>query len=163
MNPRLNPDSWFVHGRVNAAAPRNRPEMSAAAMTLRRTLVCRDSASCSSMCSHHARTSRLFFAICTLLLAGAFLIAFPAFPLSSLAIAEKVSPGFPKAPGAGDLYAVVVGVSRYREPKIPRLDNAEKDAEAFGEFLNSQNRIFKETRVVMLTNEKATKSEVEKQ
>ena len=122
----------------------------------------RESACSSSAFSHRVTTGRLFFSIVTLLLASAWLLAAPALPRSSLAIAEKVSAALPKSPGTGDLYAVVVGVSKYRESKIPRLDNAEKDALAFGEFLNTQNRIFKKTRVIMLTNEKATKSEVEK-
>ncbi|MEW6347885.1 MAG: ankyrin repeat domain-containing protein [Thermodesulfobacteriota bacterium] len=63
---------------------------------------------------------------------------------------------------SGDLYALVVGVSKYRDPKIPALDLADRDARAFGEFLRTQKRIFKTTRVTLLTNEKATKSEVEK-
>ena len=62
----------------------------------------------------------------------------------------------------GDLYALVVGVSKYRDPKIPKLDLSEKDARAFGDFLKTQNEIFKETRVTYLLNEKATKLEVEK-
>lgn len=62
----------------------------------------------------------------------------------------------------GDLYALVVGVSRYRDPKIPKLDLSDKDGKAFADFLKTQNMIFKETRVTSLLNEKATKSEVEK-
>jgi len=62
----------------------------------------------------------------------------------------------------GNLYALVVGVSKYRDPKIPKLDLSEKDARAFGDFLSTQNEIFKETRVTYLLNEKATKLEVEK-
>jgi len=73
----------------------------------------------------------------------------------------------PRAAGAlqlrsGDLYALVVGVSKYRDPKIPKLDLSDKDAKAFADFLKTQNAIFKETRVTSLVNEKATKSEVEK-
>jgi serine/threonine-protein phosphatase 6 regulatory ankyrin repeat subunit B len=63
----------------------------------------------------------------------------------------------------GDLYAVIVGVSNYRDSKIPRLDLSDKDARAFGDFLKTQNEIFKETRVTYLLNEKATKLEIEKQ
>ena len=62
----------------------------------------------------------------------------------------------------GDLYALVVGVSKYRDPKIPKLGLSDKDAKAFGDFLKGQNAIFKEIRVTSLVNEKATKSEVEK-
>ena len=62
----------------------------------------------------------------------------------------------------GDLYALVVGVSRYRDAKIPKLELSDKDAKAFGEFLETQKEVFKDTRVTYLLNEKATKSEVEK-
>ena len=62
----------------------------------------------------------------------------------------------------GDLYALVVGVSRYRDGKVPKLDLSDKDAKAFGEFLETQKEVFKDTRVTYLLNEKATKSEVEK-
>jgi ankyrin repeat protein len=62
----------------------------------------------------------------------------------------------------GDLYALVVGVSKYRDPRIPKLGLSDKDAKAFGDFLKTQNAIFKETRVTSLLNEKATKAEVEK-
>jgi ankyrin repeat protein len=62
----------------------------------------------------------------------------------------------------GDLHALVVGVSAYRDEKIPRLDLADKDAQAFGEFLQTQKKVFKDIHVKFLLNEKATKSEVEK-
>ncbi len=62
----------------------------------------------------------------------------------------------------GDLYALVVGVAKYRDPKIPRLELADRDAKCFGEFLQTQKKIFKNIKVTALTNEKATKSEVEK-
>jgi ankyrin repeat protein len=64
--------------------------------------------------------------------------------------------------GSGNLYALVVGVSHYRDGKIPRLDLADKDAQAFGDFLKSQNKVFRETRVTYLLNEKATKPAIEK-
>jgi ankyrin repeat protein len=63
---------------------------------------------------------------------------------------------------SGDLYALVVGVSKYRDERIPKLDLSDKDARAFGEFLEAQKSIFKETRVTYLLNERATKSEIEK-
>jgi len=64
--------------------------------------------------------------------------------------------------GGGNLYALVVGVSKYRDPKIPKLNLADKDAKAFGAFLETQNKVFKEAKVTYLLNEKATKSEIEK-
>jgi hypothetical protein len=42
----------------------------------------------------------------------------------------------------GALYAVVVGVSKYKSPKIPRLKCAHKDAEDFAAFLQSRSRLF---------------------
>jgi ankyrin repeat protein len=95
------------------------------------------------------------------------LLLFHPFSVSSAGAATK-SPN-PKELGSGvlplktgDLYALVVGVSKYRDPKIPKLGLADKDAKAFGDFLKTQHAIFKETRVTSLLNEKATKSEVEK-
>ena len=64
--------------------------------------------------------------------------------------------------GKGDLYALVVGLSKYRDASVPKLDLSDKDAKAFGDFLQTQNKVFKETKVTYLLNEKATKSEVEK-
>jgi ankyrin repeat protein len=81
----------------------------------------------------------------------------------------KPDPAVPKQQPAvglplktGDLYALVVGVSKYRDPKIPKLELSDKDARAFADFLQTQNEIFKETHVTHLLNEKATKLEVEK-
>ncbi|MEJ2717725.1 MAG: ankyrin repeat domain-containing protein, partial [Deltaproteobacteria bacterium] len=62
----------------------------------------------------------------------------------------------------GELYALVVGLSRFKDPRIPRLERADKDARAFGEFLETQKRVFKKTRVTYLINEQATKASVEK-
>ncbi|MFC1835161.1 caspase domain-containing protein, partial [Thermodesulfobacteriota bacterium] len=62
----------------------------------------------------------------------------------------------------GDLHALVVGVSRYGDRRIPSLQMADKDAKTFGEFLAGQKKVFKNTRVTFLLNEKATKSQVEK-
>ncbi len=39
--------------------------------------------------------------------------------------------------GLGDLYAVLVGVAKYKHPKIPQLSFSDKDAKDFAEFLNS--------------------------
>lgn len=75
--------------------------------------------------------------------------------------AEKPSPRTPVLQG-GNLHALVVGVSKYRDSKVPALELADKDAKAFGDFLESQNQVFKETRVKFLLNEQATKSAVEK-
>lgn len=62
----------------------------------------------------------------------------------------------------GDLFALVVGVSRYVNPGIPALNVAAKDAQDFAAFLGRQKELFKNTRVTLLTDDKATKKEVEK-
>jgi ankyrin repeat protein len=64
--------------------------------------------------------------------------------------------------GGGDLYALVVGLSKYHDAKIPKLELSDKDAKAFGDFLQTQNKVFKQAKVTYLLNEKATKAEVEK-
>ncbi len=106
-------------------------------------------------------------------IAAAFLMALilfhPFCPSADAAALAKSGQGDSKQPvptalplRTGDLYALVVGVSKYRDPKVPKLGLSDKDAKAFGDFLKSQNAIFKETRVTSLLNEKATKAEVEK-
>jgi len=104
------------------------------------------------------RTCALAVALLTLLL-----------PQAVFADAPGAEPRTPKkggqvnwALGGGNLYALVVGVSKYRDPKIPKLHLADSDAKAFGGFLETQNKVFKEAKVTYLINEKATKSEVEK-
>lgn len=62
----------------------------------------------------------------------------------------------------GNLYALVVGVASYKDPKIRKLNLSDDDAKAFARFLDSQKDIFRETHVTVLTNEQATKREIEK-
>ena len=64
--------------------------------------------------------------------------------------------------GSGELYALVVGVSRYKDPKIPQLKVADKDARDFADFLKTQTQLFRTLHVTLLQNEQATRSEVEK-
>lgn len=82
--------------------------------------------------------------------------------LSGIASAASASQVQPLPLQTGDLHVLVVGVSEYRDPKIPKLQFADKDAKAFGEFLKTQEKVFKHIRVTLLLNEKATKAEVEK-
>jgi len=63
--------------------------------------------------------------------------------------------------GTGDLYALIVGVSKYKHPKIKQLKVSDKDAKDFADFLKSQNRLFRNVHVTLLRNEEATKKEVE--
>ena len=39
--------------------------------------------------------------------------------------------------GIGDLYALIVGVSHYKNPKIPQLKVSDKDARDFADFLKT--------------------------
>jgi len=63
----------------------------------------------------------------------------------------------------GDLYAVVIGVSRYASPKIPQLNYSDKDARDFAQFLQNQERLFRHSYVNILLNEQATSVSVKKQ
>ncbi len=61
----------------------------------------------------------------------------------------------------GDLYAVVIGISDYKDKNINRIGSAAIDARDFAEFLQGQKKVFKEQHVRLLTNEKATKMEID--
>lgn len=63
--------------------------------------------------------------------------------------------------GMGQLYAIVVGVGRYGNPKIPQLNTPNNDARAFADFLKTQRRLFKDVYIDLLENEHATKRNVE--
>lgn len=65
--------------------------------------------------------------------------------------------------GQGDLYAVVVGVSLYKNPKLPTLMFSDKDAKDFAEFLSCQKELFRRIHVRLLINEQATRSAIEKE
>ncbi|MBI5250404.1 MAG: caspase family protein [Desulfomonile tiedjei] len=64
--------------------------------------------------------------------------------------------------GPGDLYAVVVGVSRYGNPNVPQLSMSDKDAKDFAAFLQTQNKLYHKLHLISLLNEQATKKEVER-
>ncbi len=63
--------------------------------------------------------------------------------------------------GKGDLYALVVGVSKHSNPKLC-LDFADKDAKDFADFLQTQTKVFKNTHVKVMTDSEANKREIEK-
>ncbi len=65
--------------------------------------------------------------------------------------------------GAGDLYAVVVGVSKYRDPRVQQLKVSDKDARDFAEFLNGQKGLFRKVHIALLVNEEATRTQVERE
>ncbi len=56
----------------------------------------------------------------------------------------------------GDLYAVVVGVSKYKDARIPALSVSDKDARSIAELLKTQKNLFKDIHVSLLVNEDAT-------
>jgi hypothetical protein len=62
----------------------------------------------------------------------------------------------------GDLYVLVVGISKYKNPSIPALKSAAKDAKDFAGFLQTQKGLFNDIKVELLTDEQATKAELEK-
>jgi uncharacterized caspase-like protein len=61
---------------------------------------------------------------------------------------------------AGNLYALVVGVSAYAKQEL-NLNFAAKDARDFASFLESQRQMFKETYVELLTDRQATRYAIE--
>ncbi len=85
---------------------------------------------------------------------------------SSLAESPRKSPetdsAVPAEPTVGDLYALVVGVSKYKNPKVPRLEVSDRDAKAFADFLNTQDKLFSKVHLTLLLNEGATAVEVKK-
>jgi ankyrin repeat protein len=62
---------------------------------------------------------------------------------------------------AGDLYAVVVGISKYQDKNINKIDSATTDAEDFAKFLKDQKKVFNEQHVRLLTDDEATKMEID--
>ncbi len=63
--------------------------------------------------------------------------------------------------GKGDLYALVVGIANYKEPKL-RLRVSDDDARSFAQFLETQKKVFRNVHVKLMVNDQATKMEVEK-
>ena len=66
----------------------------------------------------------------------------------------------------GDLYALVVGISKYMDRGEPRkkirdLTRADVDARDFAEFLKQQEKVFNKVHVTLLVNEHATRAAVE--
>src|SRR6185503_5195657 len=86
-----------------------------------------------------------------------FLIAFILFFKTSL-FAQNSKTREPQ------IYAVVVGISSYRDDNIPGLNFADKDAIAFADFLKTPNAgAVPDQNIALLTNEKATRSNIIKE
>ena len=63
--------------------------------------------------------------------------------------------------GTGDLYALVVGISEYQNGKIGKLNRSHVDAKDFADFLKTQDKVFKNVHVSLLTNGEATRQAIE--
>jgi len=69
---------------------------------------------------------------------------------------ESTSPGV-----IDNKYAIVVGVSKFKEQRITPLEYADDDAQAFYDFIvNSEGGNFKRENVFLLMNEKATRENI---
>ncbi|MBK8492535.1 MAG: caspase family protein [Saprospirales bacterium] len=83
------------------------------------------------------------------------------FPLLLLLFASLTAAAQTLLPGHGETYAVVVGISDYQDEAIPDLRFADKDAEAFANFLRSPaGGSLDEDHLKLLTNDRATAAQV---
>jgi len=62
----------------------------------------------------------------------------------------------------GELYALFVGIGKYKNSSVPALKFPAKDAQDFAGLLEGQKHLFKKTNIKVLVDEKATRSELEK-
>lgn len=62
----------------------------------------------------------------------------------------------------GELYALFVGIGKYKNPSVPALKFPAKDAQDFASLLQAQKHLFKNTHVKVLVDEQATKYALEK-
>lgn len=65
--------------------------------------------------------------------------------------------------GLGDLYVLIVGVAKYKNPSISGLKLAAKDAKDIASFFSNHSQLFNTADVKLLINESATKASVEKE
>lgn len=59
-----------------------------------------------------------------------------------------------------NLYAVVVGVTQFQDPKVPALTLSSKDASDFHGFLKEREKLFGKADLTLLVNEKATRANI---
>ena len=60
------------------------------------------------------------------------------------------------------LYAVLVGVTKFKDGRVPPLTLSDKDAKDFYDFLKDRGRFFSSAHITVLPNEKATRANVVK-
>lgn len=87
--------------------------------------------------------------------------ALPAPEPKPVALESVDAPPAVKAFADPDALAVVIGVEKYRESGIPAVEYAASDAKAMHAYL-TRAMGFDEKNVILLTNERATKSDLEK-
>ncbi len=63
----------------------------------------------------------------------------------------------------GNLHVLIVGVAKYKNPSIPALKLAAKDAKDIAAFFSNHSQLFNSANVKLLINEEATKASVEKE
>jgi hypothetical protein len=77
---------------------------------------------------------------------------------------QTFSPDAAERQGTGSkerqLYAVVVGVKSFKDPEIPGLTRADRDAEDFSTFCKERKELFSKAHLTLLLNEKATRANV---
>lgn len=79
-------------------------------------------------------------------------------------MAQFFAPSFSIAEpqASGQLYAVVAGVTRFKDPKFRPLTVSDKDAKDFYAFLQSQKHLFPGTHLFLFVNEQATRDNLTK-
>ena len=109
--------------------------------------------------SHYLPKKHIEFALCIAMVL-AFSCCHHCFAESSSNETRGLKPADHSAYGrgiqSGDLYAVVVGISKYRDNRIPALKVSDKDARSVSDFLKTQKGLFKNLNVSLLQNEQAT-------
>ncbi len=68
----------------------------------------------------------------------------------------------PAAEPVGDLYALVVGISKYADPEIRPLKVSDKDARDVYALLEDEKHLFRRAHLTLLINEQATRDKVTK-
>lgn len=58
------------------------------------------------------------------------------------------------------LYIVAVGVAQYQHPDVPQLGLSAKDARDFASLMQTQNRLYREVEIKLLTDAEATRDSV---
>lgn len=100
-------------------------------------------------CDESRLSSRSFLILASFIYA-LFLIT----PLAALASSPDL--------GTSDLYAVLVGIGKYKDPKLNQLELSPKDAQDFHAFLKEREKLFRKTHIKLFVNEQATRENVTK-